>query len=76
MIGFFEESEGVRSMTRLTIAWLMVLATAVIGTVCYYVLKGKPESAVLMALGGILLTLVVKGIVAIRSRNPEGEKEG
>lgn len=75
--GFLEESPGVKSMTRLTIAWLMVLATAIIGTVCYYVLTGKPESAVLLAMGGILLTLVVKGIIAIRSRNPEEvSKEG
>lgn len=69
MIGFLEESEGVRSITRLTIAWMCVLATAIVAATCWYVVKGKGASDVVLALGGILLTLAAKTVVAIINRN-------
>jgi hypothetical protein len=69
--GFFEESPGVRSMTRLTIAWLMLLASALVATACWYVVEGPPEHKVevLGGIGAILLTITVKAVVAIRNRN-------
>jgi hypothetical protein len=69
MTGFFEESEGVRSMTRLTIFLVTLLIAAVVATACVYVLRGKPDAAVVAAIGGLLLTLVAKGVVAIINRN-------
>lgn len=75
MIGFLEESQGVRSMTRLAIGWVLALASAIVGVACWYVVKGKPESSVLLALSTILGVLVVKAIYAIKNRNaPDDEK--
>ena len=75
MIGFLEESEGVKSMTRLTVLWMSVLASAIVGTTCYCVLKGKITEGIVLALGGMLLTIVAKGATAIITRNPaESEK--
>lgn len=73
--GFLEESEGVRSMSRLTIAWMSLLATAIVATTCYYVVKRDVRAEVIVALGGMLLTIVAKGAVAIINRNgPNDEK--
>lgn len=69
MIGFLEESEGVRSMTRLTIAWMCVLATVIVATTCYCVVTRKLEPVGIAAMGGLLLTLAAKTIVAIINRN-------
>jgi hypothetical protein len=59
----------VRSMARLTIAWMCVLASAIVATTCYCVLTSKPEAALVCALGGMLLTIVAKGAVAMYTRN-------
>lgn len=69
MIGFLEESAGVRSMTRLAIAVLLVLTAAVVAATCWYVVKGTPNAAVLGALAGVIGALVVNGIVAIAKRS-------
>lgn len=69
MIGFLEESEGVRSMARLTIAWMCALATGLVATTCWYVVKGDHKAEVICALGGMLLTIVAKAAVAIINRN-------
>lgn len=73
MTGFLEESVGVRSMTRLTILIVCVLSSAVVATVCYVAVR-KPDAAVIGALGGVLLTLVAKGAVAIINRNSGDDK--
>lgn len=76
MIGFLEETKGVRSMTRLTIGWLMVLASAVVATACRYVWLSKtPSAEVIAALCALLTPIVVKGAIAVINRNPaEPEK--
>ena len=74
MTGFFEESKGTWSMTRLTIFLITLCIMALVGSVCYYLIKGKPDAAVIAAVGGIMLTLVAKGAVAILNRN-SGEEE-
>jgi hypothetical protein len=58
-------------MARLTIAWMSVLATLLVVTTCYYVIKGDKKSDVVLALGGMLLTVVAKGAVAIYNRNSD-----
>lgn len=75
MTGFFEESKGTRSMTRLTIFLITMCITALVGSVCWYLIKGKPDAAVLGAVGGIMLTLVAKGAVAIINRNSSEEEK-
>jgi hypothetical protein len=70
VIGFLEESTGVRSMTRLAILWLLVLTTAVVAVACWYLLRTHPpDAAVLGALATVLGALVYKGAVAIKNRN-------
>lgn len=71
MIGFLEESEGVRSMSRLTVAWMCGLATVLVGTIAWYVvtLKTDAKESVILALGGALVTIVAKGAIAIINRN-------
>lgn len=69
MIGFLEESEGVHSMARLTIAWMCVLATVVVAAGCYCLITGKLTEGMACALGGWLLTIVAKAAVAIINRN-------
>lgn len=55
-------------MARLTIFVVCLLSAAVVATACYVAIH-KPDAAVIGALGGVLLTLVVKGAVAIINRN-------
>lgn len=69
MTGFLEESSGVRSMTRLAIAVLLLLTAAIVAVTCWYVVRGKPEAAILAALAGIIGALVLNGVVAIAKRN-------
>ena len=69
MIGFFEESQGVRSMTRLAIFWTLVLASLVVAVIAVYALRGSPNATVISALVGALGALVLKGCVAIINRN-------
>ena len=57
-------------MTRLSIAWLLSLATAVVGAIVFYVIKVRPvEAAVITALAVPLGALVWHGVVAIKNRN-------
>ena len=66
MAGFFEEENGDRSMTRLTIFALVLCIAAVVATTCVYVLhSAKPDAAIVGGLAGVLGALVLKGIVAI-----------
>lgn len=70
MIGFLEEAEGVLSMTRLAMAWLLTLATAVVGFTCWYLLHARPiDAAVLGGIAAILGALVYHGAVAVKYRN-------
>lgn len=76
MTGFFEESPGVRSMSRLSIGWLLGLTTAVIGALVFYVVKVRPvEAGVITAFGVPLGALVWHGIVSIKNRNAPDDKE-
>ena len=68
MIGFLEESEGVKSSTRLFAAVLLVLTAVVTATMCVYVLRKDPSAAVITALVGALGALVAQGAVAIVKR--------
>jgi hypothetical protein len=76
LTGFFEESAGVRSMTRLAIGWLLVLATVIVGVVVYYVVKVRPvDAAVVAALATTLGAVVYHGAVAVKNRNvPDDDK--
>lgn len=58
-------------MSRLVIAWMSVLTTALVATICWYVvtLKAAAKEGVIFALGGALLTIAAKTIVAIINRN-------
>jgi hypothetical protein len=56
-------------MARLTIVWLMLLATVVVGVIVWGVLTLNTDAKMVGALGGVLLTLVAKGISAIKHRN-------
>ena len=67
--GFLEESPGVRSMARLTIAVLLALTTAVVGTLLWYVITKDRQPAVIAALTSAIGALVLNGIVAIYKRN-------
>jgi hypothetical protein len=74
MTGFFEESAGVRSMSRLAIGWLLGLATVIVGVVVFYVVKVRPvDAAVIGALGAVLGAVVYHGAVAIKNRNAPDE---
>jgi hypothetical protein len=76
MTGFLEESPGVKSMTRLAIAWLLGLATVIVGLVVFYVLKVRPiDAAVLGGLAVLLGGVVWHGAVAVKSRNAPDAKD-
>jgi hypothetical protein len=72
--GFLEESPGVRSMSRLTIGWLLGLASAVVFALVFYVVfalthKLDVSAAVISALAVPLGALVWHGVVALKNRN-------
>jgi hypothetical protein len=68
--GFFEESEGVRSMSRLAIFVLLLLAAALVGAIVGYVFYvPTPSDAVILALVAALTAVVFNGAVAIIKRN-------
>ena len=77
MKGFLEESTGGKSMTRLSIAWLLALTTAVVSALVFYVVKVRPvEAGVVTAFGVPLGALVWHGIVSIKSKtSPEPAKD-
>lgn len=60
-------------MTRLTIAWCLVLCSLLVLTICVAVFLKIVTEGILLALGGIILTLSVKVITAIRNRNAPDE---
>ena len=62
-------------MSRLTVLWMSVLASAIVGTTCYCVLKGKITEGAILALGGMLLTIIAKGAVAIIKRNSADDEK-
>jgi hypothetical protein len=70
-VGFLEESKGVRSMTRLSIGWLLTLTSALVATIAWYVVHmgEKANPLVVTALVGGLTALVLNGIVAVIKRN-------
>lgn len=75
MIGFLDESEGVRSMTRLTMAWLLGLTSLVVGVALLYVIRTPhPDAEVLGGFAAILTALVWHGVVAVKYRNPPDDK--
>ena len=63
-------------MTRLSIAWLLALASAVVGAVVFYVVKRPtPDAAVIGALATVLGAVVYHGAVSIKNRNvPDDDK--
>lgn len=76
MTGFFEESQGVRSMTRLLMFGLLILAGVVVVVIAFYVLyclRHTPplpiDQYVILALVAALGALVLNGAVAIAKRN-------
>ena len=68
MAGFFEEENGDRSMTRLVMFILTVLASAIVAVISVYALRAKPDAVVITALVGVLAALVLNGVVAIIKR--------
>ena len=75
MIHFLEEAEGVWSMARLSMAWLLVLATAIVAVLCWYLVKVRPiDAAVIGALATVLGALVYHGAVALKYRNAPDDK--
>jgi hypothetical protein len=74
MTGFFEESVGVRSATRLVMIWLTVLASLLVVTLIVYVLyemvhKQPIDQFVILAIVGGIGAVVLNGAVAIVKRN-------
>jgi uncharacterized membrane protein len=74
-VGYLEESEGVKSTARLSIVWLLVLVSIVIGTLAGYVFiaKEKTNDEVVGAFGVVLGALVWHGVVSIKNRNVPDE---
>lgn len=57
-IGFLEESAGVRSMTRLAVAALVVGILALIAAICVVAAKGGDQAAgIIAAIGGVMIPL-------------------
>ncbi len=77
MTGFFEESVGVRSMTRFVMFALIVLAALIVASTCVYLLKqGKDASAsVILAMATFLGVVAVKAIYAIKNRNAPADTD-
>lgn len=70
MTGFFEESPGVRSMTRLVLFITIIAALLVVIATCgYLVFVKEPKSSAIVAMTGMLAALVANGVVAIIKRN-------
>jgi hypothetical protein len=67
--GFLEESPGVRSMSRLVIAWSMALETVCVLALCWYLTHGKPEAAIIAAFGAAMVPIATKCAVALIKRN-------
>lgn len=69
--GFFEESPGVRSSTRLIMFILAACVVALTGATCWYLVRPKmaPDASVISAMALLIGALVLNGIVAIRNRN-------
>ncbi len=74
-VGYLEESEGVKSSTRLSIVWLLALATTVVGGLITYIFfaKEKVQAEVIGAFGVPLGAIVWHGIVAVKNRNVPDE---
>lgn len=69
LVGFLEESAGVRSATRLIMVGLLVLAGCVTISLCAYVLfVPNPTAGIAATLAGALATLVIHGAVAVAKR--------
>jgi membrane protein DedA with SNARE-associated domain len=77
MTGFFEETRGVKSMTRLVMFLLTLLASLLVGVIAFYVgyqITRKPTAAavdwqVIGAIVGGITAVVLNGVVAIRYRS-------
>lgn len=64
-VGFFEETPGVRSSSRLLAMLLWILTAGVAVCACIYLLKAKPpDGGVLGAMAGIITALGGWGAVA------------
>lgn len=77
--GFLEEAPGVKSMTRLSIGWLLGLASAVVGTIAFYVVyalthKLSLDAAVIGGIAAQLPAIIWHGVVAIKNRNGPDDK--
>ena len=71
MTGFFEEAEGVRSMTRLTLFLVTLAILSLVAVIDVYTLRAKePSAAIITSLCGALSILAVKFAVAVINRNP------
>lgn len=75
MIGYLEESEGVKSITRFSIAWLLALSSLVVAILGAYVwfAREKTNAEVVGAFGVVLGALVWHGVVSIKNRNVPDE---
>lgn len=69
LVSFLEESPGVMSSTRLIAITLTVFVGVIVMTIREYVLKGDPSAAVITALAGVMIELILHGAVAIVKRN-------
>jgi hypothetical protein len=73
-VGFLDESEGVRSSTRLFGLILLALTAVLVATIPLYVVlafrcKVEISALVIGAIVGGIAPLVVQGLVAIAKRN-------
>lgn len=70
MTGFLEESPGVRSMVRLTVAQMMVCVVALVVAAIVVALKDSANAAgIVAALGGVIGVLAGGIWAALRERN-------
>ena len=77
LAGFFRDpasAGGKPSMTRLSMAFLVVESFELVQVVCYVALHTDPGRVTLIgALAAVLVTIVTNGIVLVRNRRVTGE---
>ncbi len=68
-MSMFRGPNGKISMARVIAFMLALMSAELLVVISLYTLGGRPSAAVLTALGGVMLTLVAHGIVALVRRN-------
>jgi hypothetical protein len=61
-------------MSRLTMGWILILATGIVGATMWYVIKNpSPQGAVVAGLASSLSALAAKGVFVAKYRNEPSE---